>query len=84
MRAALGRPVNAEMVDRGAAWVYAGYNRDPALPPLEAEARVARRGLWGLPEAERVPPWEWRVAKREERRRARATAGRRDGQEGAR
>jgi endonuclease YncB( thermonuclease family) len=34
--------VNAEMVRRGAAWVYPQYNRDPALPGLEAEARAAR------------------------------------------
>jgi hypothetical protein len=59
--------VNAEMVRRGAAWVYRDYNRDPALPGLEAEARAARRGLWGLPEAARVPPWEWRMAQRESR-----------------
>jgi hypothetical protein len=27
---------------------------------LGMEARADERGLWGLPEAERVPPWEWR------------------------
>jgi endonuclease YncB( thermonuclease family) len=52
--------VNAELVRRGAAWVYRQYNRDPALPPLEAEARRDRRGLWALPVAEQVPPWDWR------------------------
>lgn len=56
--------VNAEMVRQGAAWVYRQYSRDPALLPLEAEARAARRGLWALPEAERTPPWEWRAAAR--------------------
>ena len=56
--------VNAEMVRRGAAWVYRRYSRDPALLDLEREARQARRGLWTLPEAERVPPWEWRAAER--------------------
>ena len=66
-----GRDVNAEMVRRGAAWVYVRHNRDPALVPLEAEARAARRGLWALPDAERVPPWEWRAAGRVERERAR-------------
>ena len=59
--------VNAEMVRRGAAWVYRDYSRDPALPALEAEARAAGRGLWGLPEAERMPPWEWRRKARLER-----------------
>ena len=73
-----GLDVNAEMVRRGAAWVYRRYNRDPGLPAVEAEARAARRGLWALPEAQRVPPWEWRrtgAAKREEaRQRERAGA----------
>ena len=56
--------VNAEMVRRGAAWVYRQYSCDPALLPIEAEARAERRGLWALPEAERQPPWEWRGAAR--------------------
>ena len=56
--------VNAEMVRRGAAWVYRQYSRDPSLLRLEEEARAARRGLWALPEAERTPPWEWRAAER--------------------
>ncbi len=53
--------VNAEMVRRGSAWVYRRYSRDPALLALEEEARNAKRGLWALPEAERIPPWEWRA-----------------------
>jgi endonuclease YncB( thermonuclease family) len=52
--------VNAELVRRGAAWVYPQYNQDPTLPPLEAEARQARRGLWALGVNERQPPWAWR------------------------
>jgi endonuclease YncB( thermonuclease family) len=52
--------VNAELVHRGAAWVYPQYNRDPALPGLEAAARQAQRGLWALPVNERQPPWVWR------------------------
>lgn len=52
--------VNAELVRRGAAWVYRQYNRDPSLPPQEAEARQAKRGLWALPTSEQVPPWAWR------------------------
>lgn len=57
--------VSADLVRRGAAMVYPAYSSDPALPVLEAEARAARRGLWALPEKERVPPWEWREARRE-------------------
>ncbi|MDO9708421.1 thermonuclease family protein [Paracraurococcus lichenis] len=62
-----GKDVNREMVRLGAAWVYRAYSRDPALPAVEAEARAARRGLWGLPEAERMPPWEWRRTPKTER-----------------
>jgi endonuclease YncB( thermonuclease family) len=52
--------VNADMVRRGAAWVYRRYSDDPALLRIEHEAQAEHRGLWGLPEAERMPPWEWR------------------------
>lgn len=50
--------VNAELVRNGHAWVYRKYAEDPALYQLEDEARAAQRGLWGLPESERDPPWE--------------------------
>jgi micrococcal nuclease len=52
--------VSAEMVRLGAAWFYRKYAKDATLYELEDEAREAKRGLWGLPEAQRVPPWEWR------------------------
>jgi endonuclease YncB( thermonuclease family) len=52
--------VNAEMVRRGAAWVYRRYSHDPSLLVLEKEARRAQAGLWALPESQRAPPWEWR------------------------
>ncbi len=54
--------VNAELVRRGAAWVFRRYSDDPELLALEREARAEKRGLWALPESERVPPWEWRHA----------------------
>ena len=57
--------VNAEMVRRGAAWVYRRYSDDPELLRLELVAQSQKRGLWGLPEAERMPPWEWRAAARQ-------------------
>ncbi len=56
--------VIAAMVRDGAAWVYRRYSQDRSLLQLEAEAKSARRGLWGLPEAERTPPWEWRAERR--------------------
>ncbi len=52
--------VGCELVRDGHVWVYRGFTEDRVLFELEAEARAARRGLWGLAEAERSPPWEWR------------------------
>lgn len=52
--------VNAEMIRQGAAWVYRQYLKDQSLLALEQQAKSAKRGLWGLPEAERCPPWDWR------------------------
>ncbi len=60
-----GVDVNAEMVKRGAAWVYRAYAWDPALYKFEEEAKSERLGLWALPESERVAPWEWRHEKRD-------------------
>lgn len=54
--------VSAEMVASGSAWVYRRYLRDERLPELESAARKAEKGLWGLPAAQRQPPWEWRRA----------------------
>ena len=56
--------VNAEMIRRGAAWVYRKYAKDQTLFQLETQAKQEKRGLWKLPDSERVPPWEWRHAKR--------------------
>lgn len=58
-----GVDVNAEMVGRGAAWVYRQYAKDQSLFRLEKKAKQEKRGLWSLPESERVPPWEWRHAR---------------------
>ena len=60
--------------DPGLGWpqssLHATFIKDLPSAPAEvlagmpkkarAEARKARRGLWSLPESERVPPWEWR------------------------
>ena len=55
-----GLDVNAEMIRRGAAWVYRQYNKDKSLLSIEAKAKQDKAGLWALPEAEQIPPWEWR------------------------
>ena len=39
---------------------YRKYAQDQSLYRLEEQAKAARRGLWGLPEAEQCPPWDWR------------------------
>lgn len=50
--------VNAEMVQRGMAWVYRRYATDVTLFQLEEEAKAERRGLWIDPQA--IPPWQYR------------------------
>jgi endonuclease YncB( thermonuclease family) len=52
--------VGCELVREGHAWVYRQFTDDAVLLALEEEARAARRGIWSLPESERIPPWEWR------------------------
>jgi endonuclease YncB( thermonuclease family) len=59
-----GVDVNAEMIRCGAAWVFRKYVRGRTLFNLEREARQEKRGLWCLPESQRIPPWEWRYIKR--------------------
>ena len=59
-----GRDINRELVREGHAWVYRQWLRDETLLDDEAHARAERAGLWHLPEAERVPPWEWRASHR--------------------
>ncbi|SFN02067.1 thermonuclease family protein [Nitrosomonas communis] len=59
-----GLDVNAEMVRIGAAWVYRKYASDQNLYALEKQARKNKAGLWSLPEAQQVPPWEWRKTRR--------------------
>ncbi len=58
------RDINRELVREGHAWVYRAYLDDQTLRDDEAYAQENKLGLWGLPEAERVPPWEWRRGKR--------------------
>ncbi len=52
--------VGAKMVSQGHAWVYRQYSDDIYLYCLEYWARFTQKGLWALPENERMPPWEWR------------------------
>ena len=62
----VGRPyvgsldICEEMVRMGAAWAYREYLIDKGLLTLESDARSGKRGVWGLSEAQNMPPWEWR------------------------
>lgn len=48
------------LVHDGHVWVNRRYAQDKSLATLEDAARSKRVGLWSLPTAERVPPWEFR------------------------
>lgn len=53
-----GQDVATEQVRAGMAWYYVKYGKGyEQLRGMEAEAREARRGLWGQ---EATAPWEWR------------------------
>lgn len=51
-----GRVLNRALVAAGMAWAYRKYST--VYVTEEADARTARRGLWGDPDP--VPPWEFR------------------------
>jgi len=53
----------AEMVRGGHAWVYRQYATDQGLYAMENDAKQNKRGLWALPEAQQVPPWQWRSSR---------------------
>lgn len=57
-----GINVNRAQVERGLAWVYKQYNKDPSLPALQAAALAKRRGLWA--QSNPVAPWDFRRARR--------------------
>lgn len=59
-----GRDINREMVREGHAWAYRRYLTDQSLLEDERHARQAGAGLWSLPLAQHVPPWEWRRGER--------------------
>ena len=57
-----GRSLNRTLLRAGWAWQFIRYSRDPRLAEIEAEARLAKRGLWA--DADPVRPWEYRAALR--------------------
>jgi hypothetical protein len=70
------RHINRELAREGHARVCRKYLRDKTLLDDEARARENEKGLWGLPESQRVPPWEWRRGRRTDRSTAEQSPGR--------
>jgi endonuclease YncB( thermonuclease family) len=54
-----GKDLSWELVGSGNAWVWDKKSNDPELKKLQDWARENRKGLWALPESQRVPPWEF-------------------------
>jgi len=52
--------VNAAMTEHGHAWAFNRYMRDRRIRAGQDSARKAGRGLWRLPEKDRIPPATWR------------------------
>lgn len=53
--------VNAELVRAGHAWAFSRYLNDDKVRQAQIEARKAKRGLWTLKPADRLPPPTWRA-----------------------
>lgn len=62
------------MVRDGHVWVYRRTVHDRSLIELEEAARAGRRGLWSLPESDRVPPWQHRYQQRRDSRKSAVAA----------
>lgn len=54
--------IGEQLLRAGAVWNYAQFSQDERFAALEAEARNARRGLWGSDNP--TPPWMFRAAAR--------------------
>jgi len=66
-----GEDVNLEIVKAGYAWVYRRYAPKPKSKAdkyfkCESQAKNRKLGLWADPHP--VPPWEWRKARRNHRK----------------
>lgn len=58
-----GDNLKQQLVKVGMCWWYCKYApRNAVLEELETDAGEKRMGLWA--EAQPIPPWEWRKAKR--------------------
>jgi micrococcal nuclease len=67
-----GRDINREMVTEGMAWAYRQYLQGPYASEYigsEENARARHKGLWR--DANPLPPWEFRRAEKNSRRKGR-------------
>lgn len=54
-----GQSVNEIMIAEGMAWRWR-HSKSKKMKLLEETARDAKKGIWALPESQRIEPWEWR------------------------
>ncbi|AUD79893.1 nuclease [Kangiella profundi] len=54
-----GQSINEIMIAEGMAWRWR-YSKSKKMKLLEETARDAKKGIWALPESQRIEPWEWR------------------------
>jgi endonuclease YncB( thermonuclease family) len=64
-----GVDANARQVATGMAWHYARFDKSAGLARAQADAKAAKRGLWG--DAAPVAPWEWRSQEQARRKASR-------------
>jgi endonuclease YncB( thermonuclease family) len=50
--------INEALLQKGLAWHYLKYDKNPKWSQMEAAARNARLNLWSKPNP--VAPWDWR------------------------
>lgn len=63
------------LVRDGHVWVYRRTVHDRSLIGLEDAAKAERRGLWALPESDRMPPWQYRYHQRQKAKRTSVADG---------
>lgn len=51
--------INAQMIKTGHAWLWR-YSENLKLQWLQKQAKKDKKGLWALPESQRIEPWKWR------------------------
>lgn len=55
------RNMNESLLEKGLAWHYKKYDKNPRWALLEEAARLARLNLWAMPNP--LPPWDFRRKK---------------------